>query len=63
MLCYLCQRELTASLTGGLMKYTCEACHVHYLESLEETANPNDLWNIIKQVTRKRGDDGTGHTQ
>ena len=63
MLCYLCQRELTASVTGSLMRYTCSTCQVHYLESLEDTSNPNDLWNIIKQVTRKRGDDGTGSTQ
>ena len=63
MLCGLCQRDLTASVTGGLMKYTCPACNVHYLESLSETTDPNDLWNIIQQVTRKDGDNGTGQPQ
>lgn len=59
MLCGLCQRELTVSMTGSLIKYACAVCLVYYIEAVEEQANPNDLWNIIQQVTRKEPHDGT----
>ena len=59
MRCGLCQRELTVSLTGSLMKYTCSVCAVHYVEAIEDTTNLEDLWRIIQQVTRKEPHDGT----
>ena len=53
MLCFLCQRELTASVTGTLMRYSCAHCNVHHLESLDETTDPADVLNTLKQIIRK----------
>ena len=59
MRCGLCQRELTVSITGSLMKYACSVCTVYYIELMDERPNPDDLWQIIKQVTRKEPHDRT----
>ena len=59
MLCGLCQRELTVSMTGSLMKYSCPVCVVYYIEPMEEQTSRDDLWKIIQQVTRKEPHDRT----
>ena len=57
MLCYLCQRELETSLTGGLAKHACSVCRIYYVEQAGDSApTPEDLWNIIRQITRKEPD-------
>ena len=57
MLCGLCQRELTCSITGSLMKYSCPVCVVYYIEAMEEQTSRDDLWKIIQQVVRKEPHD------
>ena len=54
MLCPACQRDLTTmSLTGTLMRWSCEECQLHLLEVVEGPCNPTDLLNVFHQVLRK----------
>lgn len=54
MRCPSCQLELTRiSLTGGLLRASCLDCQIHLLEVVGESANTQDLLNVLRQLVRK----------
>lgn len=44
---------LPMSITGGLVRYSCEDCNIYLLEALEAQVNPSDLLAVFRQVMGK----------